>query len=178
MCGFLELLRGAEQVMPCGGALGARLGACIGLFVGLYWAGTMVWLAVIGVLQIRERFDVELWSSSSPEAGRRRERESLFPKDMLNPAGTGRNDRTGLGLRARGAERPALHGSTRRETTSRPVSCSCHQSYPFQPTLHNLGSPDGTPQISPRPTSTIRKIPGGGEARQFGGTPTDASCSG
>ena len=165
--------------MPCGGALGARLGACVGLFVGLYWAGTMVWLAVIGVLQIRERFDVGLWSSSSPEAGRRRERESLFPKDMLNPAGTGRNDRTGLGLRrARSAERPALHGSTRRETTSRPVSRSCHQSYPFQPTLHNLGSPGRNPQISPRPTSTIRKIPGGGEARQYGGSPTDASCSG
>ena len=57
---FLELLRGAEQVIPCGGALGARLGACVGLFVGLDWAGTMVWLAVIGVLQIRERFDVGL----------------------------------------------------------------------------------------------------------------------
>jgi len=95
MWGSLELLRGAQRVMPCGGALGTRLGACVGLFVGLDWAGAMVWLAVIGVLQIRERFDVGLWSSSSPEAGRRRERESLFPKDMLNPAGTGRNDRTG-----------------------------------------------------------------------------------
>ena len=90
----MELLRGVEQVLPCGGALGTWLGACVGLFVGLDWAGVMVWPAVIGVLQIRERFDVGLWSSSSPEAGRRRE-WALFPKDMLNPAGTGRNDRTG-----------------------------------------------------------------------------------
>ena len=77
------------------GALETWLGTFVGLSVGLDWAGVMVWPAVTGVLQIRERFDIGLWSSSSPEAGRRRERESLFPKDMLNPAGTGRNDRTG-----------------------------------------------------------------------------------
>ena len=78
-----------------GGHWGPSWGLVLDCFVGLGWAGAVVWLAVIGVLQIRERFDIGLWSSSSPEAGRRRERESLFPKDMLNPAGTGRNDRTG-----------------------------------------------------------------------------------
>ena len=55
------------------GALGARLGACIGLLLGLNWTGVMVWPAVIGVLQIRKRFDVRLWKSSLSEAGRRRE---------------------------------------------------------------------------------------------------------
>ena len=59
--------------MTCGGAVGTRLGACVELFVGLYWTGFVVWPAVIGVLQIRKRFDVRLWRSSSPEAGRRRE---------------------------------------------------------------------------------------------------------
>ena len=70
------------------------MGALVGLVLGLGWAGFVVWPAVIGVLQIRKRFDVRLWRSSSPEAGRRRE-WALFPKDMLNPVGTGRNDRTG-----------------------------------------------------------------------------------
>ena len=85
--------------MSCrvGGAVGTQLGACVGLFVGLFWTGFMVWPAVIGVLQIRKRFDVRLWRSSSPEAGRRREPRQ-FPKDMLNPAGTGSNDRTGQQL--------------------------------------------------------------------------------
>ena len=55
------------------GALGPGLGALVGLLLGLRWAGFVVWPAVIGVLQIRKRFDVRLWKSSSPEAGRRRE---------------------------------------------------------------------------------------------------------
>ena len=59
--------------MPCVGALEARLGASIGLLLDLDWTAVMVWPAVIVVLQFRERFDVILWSSSSPEAGRRRE---------------------------------------------------------------------------------------------------------
>ena len=62
----------------------AWFGALVGLVLGLDWAGAVVWPAVIGVLQIRERFDVGLWSSSSPEAGRRRECRQ-FPKDMLQP---------------------------------------------------------------------------------------------
>ena len=55
------------------GVLGPGLGALVGLVLGLGWAGFVVWPEVIGVLQIRKRFDVRLWRSSSPEAGRRRE---------------------------------------------------------------------------------------------------------
>ena len=47
--------------------------------------------------------------------------------------------------------------------------------YPFQPTLHNLGSPGRNPQISPRPTSTIRKIPGGGEGNSEERQPMQAA---
>ena len=57
-------------------------------------------------------------------------------------------------------------------------------SYPFHlaPVVDknhsNLSSPSKTNTSRSRPTPAIRKIPGGGEARQFGGSPTDASCSG
>ena len=41
------------------GALGPGLGALVGLVLGLDWASLVVWPAVIGVLQIRKRFDVK-----------------------------------------------------------------------------------------------------------------------
>ena len=68
----MELSWGANRDTPRRG-IGAWFGALVGLVLGFDWAGFMVWPAVIGVLQIRKRFDVRLWRSSSPEAGRRRE---------------------------------------------------------------------------------------------------------
>ena len=41
------------------GALGPGLGAFVGLVLDLDWASFVVWPAVIGVLQIRKRFDVK-----------------------------------------------------------------------------------------------------------------------
>ena len=35
------------------------MGALVGLVLGLYWTSFVVWPAVIGVLQIRKRFDVK-----------------------------------------------------------------------------------------------------------------------
>jgi len=39
--------------------LGPGLGALVGLVFGLDWTSFVVWPAVIGVLQIRKRFDVK-----------------------------------------------------------------------------------------------------------------------
>ena len=104
---------------------------------------------------------------------------SQFPKDMLYPCPTGRNNRTGA-LASRGDPkarvwRPVQEVGTDYCThTSQRKTVTTH--IPFG--WHYTAWPLQQTEISPRPTSTIRKIPGGREARQFGGTPTDASCSG
>ena len=76
-------------------------------------------------------------------------------------------------------EQLALHGPVKDNqavvaTTSYPF----HLAPVVDDNHSNLSSPSKTNTSRSRPTPAIRKIPGGGEARQFGGLPTDASCSG
>ena len=76
-------------------------------------------------------------------------------------------------------EQLALHGPVKDNqavvaTTSYPF----HLAPVVDKNHSNLSSPSKTNTSRSRPTPAIRKIPGGGEARQFGGSPTDASCSG
>ena len=108
---------------------------------------------------------VRVWrSSSSPEARRRRE-PSQFPKDMLYPCPTGRNNRTGA-LASRGDPkarvwRPVQEVGTDYCThTSQRKTVTTH--IPFG--WHYTAWPLQQTETSPRPTPAIRKIPGGREA--------------
>ena len=76
-------------------------------------------------------------------------------------------------------EQLALHGPVKDNqavvaTTSYPF----HLAPVVDDNHSNLSSPSKTNTSRSRPTPAIRKIPGGGEARRFGGSPTNASCSG
>ena len=129
-------------------------------------------------MQIRKRFVARVWNSRSPEAGRRRERRR-FPKDMLQP----RPDREKWpdGPASRVTESAGWAAPSQRVGTDHCTDTGQRRLWlrhiPFS-RHYTIWALQQMPKSHLGQCRLSRKIPGGREARQFGGTPTDASCSG